>query len=305
MVWFKRITLFVVTNILVILTFSVIANIFGITGRFETASGGMNFESLLLFCALFGFGGAFFSLAISRISAKWMTGAKVIDPNTLDTDLRELVQTVHRMSRQAGLTTMPQVAVYDSPELNAFATGPTKNRALVAVSTGLLRSMDRKQVEGVLGHEVAHIANGDMVTMTLLQGVVNTFVMFAARVIAFAISNFLKGQDEKSEGLSGLAYFAVVFVLEMVFMILGSMVIAAFSRHREYRADEGGARLAGRQNMISALDGLRKMYEPLEDNGSALQTMKIASGSRWMAVFSTHPPLEVRIERLQKSIQNG
>lgn len=301
MVWMKRIGLFLLTNILVVLTFSVIAQIFGV-GQYFDAAGGLDMGALLVFCALFGFVGAFVSLAISRISAKWMTGAKVIDPNTHDPELRQLVQTVHRMARQAGITTMPEVAIYESPELNAFATGPTKNRALVAVSTGLLRSMDQQQIEGVLGHEVAHVANGDMVTMTLLQGVVNTFVMFAARVVAFAISNFLKS-DEKSEGLSGLAYMAVVFVLEMVFMVLGSMVIAAFSRYREYRADEGGAKLAGRHNMISALSGLQKMYEPLEEGGSALQTMKIASGSKWMAVFSSHPPLESRIKRLQGSLR--
>lgn len=297
MAWVKRIALFALTNLLVIITFSVIANIFGIGTQFETASG-LNFEALLLFCAVFGFGGAFVSLAISRISAKWMTGAKVIDPNTTDSELRQLVATVHRMSKQAGITTMPEVAVYESPEINAFATGPTKNRALVAVSTGLLRSMDRNQVEGVLGHEVAHIANGDMVTMTLLQGVVNTFVMFAARVIAFGISQFLKGRDEEGEGLSGLAHMFVVIALEMVFMVLGSMVIAAFSRYREYRADVGGAKLSSRTNMISALQGLQKMYEPIEDNTAAMQTMKIASGKKWMMMFSSHPPLEARIAKL-------
>lgn len=297
MAWAKRIGLFVLTNLLVIVTFSVIATVFGLSGRLETGTG-MELQGLLVFCALFGFLGAFVSLALSRISAKWMTGAKVIDPNTHDPGLRELVQTVHRMSKQAGITTMPEVAIYDSPELNAFATGPTKNRALVAVSTGLLQSMDKRQVEGVLGHEVAHIANGDMVTMTLLQGVVNTFVMFAARVIAFGISQFLKSRDEEGEGLSGLAYMLVVMVLEVVFMVLGSIVISAFSRYREYRADEGGAKLAGRENMVSALEALRKMYEPVEEGAGALQTMKIASGKKWMLLFSSHPPLEDRIRRL-------
>lgn len=297
--WSKRIVLFLLVNFLVIVTVSIIMNLLGI--RPYLSAQGIDYYSLLAFCLVWGMGGAFISLALSRVMAKWMMGVKVIDPQTQDPALQELVQTVHQLSRAAGLPAMPQVGIYNSPDPNAFATGPTKSRALVAVSTGLLQRMGREEVEGVLGHEVAHIANGDMVTLTLIQGVVNAFVMFMARAIAFAIMNFMRGRDEEGEGFSYLAYHLVVFVLEIFFMILGSIVVAWFSRYREFRADAGGARLAGRDKMVSALRGLQRTFDiqdPRDQN--AIQAFKISShGKRWMHLFSSHPPLEVRIARLE------
>jgi len=246
--------------------------------------------------------GSLISLSLSRIMAKWMMGVQVIDPNTRDENLQSVLQTVYTLAKGAHLSTMPEVGIYDSPELNAFATGPSKKRALVAVSTGLLNRMNQEQIEGVLGHEITHIANGDMVTMTLIQGVVNAFVMFLSRVLAFAIAQALRGdRDDRDRGMSYGMQFAVQMVLEIVFMILGSMVVAAFSRWREFRADQGGARLAGRENMISALEALQRTYDSVDTGAQpAVQALKISSRPRGaLRFFSTHPPLDVRIARLQ------
>ena len=203
-----------------------------------------------------GFVGAFISLALSKVMAKWMMGLSVIDPRRASGIEAQLVMTVHRLAKSAGLTTMPEVAIYEAEEVNAFATGPTRSSSLVAVSTGLLRSMEWEEVEGVLGHEIAHIANGDMVTMALLQGVVNAFVMFLSRVLAFAISSAMSRSDEENS-FPRMLNFILTIVFDIVFTLLGSMVIAAFSRYREYHADAGGANLAGRGKMIAALDRLR------------------------------------------------
>ncbi|MCM2324701.1 MAG: protease HtpX [Oligoflexia bacterium] len=301
MAWAKRIFLFLAVNLLVIITLSVVLRVLGIQ-PYITAYG-INYSSLMAFCLVWGMGGAFISLALSRVMAKWMMGVRVIEPETRDPMLQELVQTVHGLARGAGLPAMPQVGIYESPEVNAFATGPTKSRALVAVSTGLLNRMRREEVEGVLGHEIAHVANGDMVTMTLVQGVVNAFVMFLSRAIAFAIAQALRGErdDRDRGGISYGLYYLVSFVLEIVFMILGSIVVAWFSRYREFRADAGGARLAGRQNMIQALEALRRTYQLVDPAAQpAVQTLKISSkGSGIMRLFSTHPALEERIARLQ------
>lgn len=305
MAWFKRIALFMAVNALVIFTISIVLNVLGVK-PYLTANG-LNYESLLAFCLIWGMGGAFISLALSRIMAKWMMGVKIIPPDTRDSDLRDLVQMVHELSRAASLPVMPEVGVYDSPEVNAFATGPSKSRSLVAVSTGLLHRMKRNEVKGVLGHEVAHIANGDMVTMTLIQGIVNAFVMFLARVIAYALT-MARGQDsDEQQGGTPMSYYIVQFALEMVFMVLGSMVVAWFSRYREYRADSGGARLAGRGNMIQALEGLKRTFDDVDPNtGPAIQALKISSRPGGiMRFFSTHPPLEERIERLQRSSVAG
>jgi heat shock protein HtpX len=239
--------------------------------------------------------------------AKWMMGVQVIDPNTRDPQLQQLVQLVYGLAKSAHLPAMPEVGIYDSPEVNAFATGPTKSRALVAVSTGLLERMDGNEVEGVLGHEITHVANGDMVTMTLLQGLINAFVMFLSRVIAFAIEQAMRGNRddrERSSGGGSFFYFGVRMVLEIIFMILGSMVMAWFSRKREYRADAGGARLAGRENMIAALEKLRKTYEMVDPHAQpAIQTLKISNHPRGIyQLFSTHPPLTDRIERLRQMV---
>jgi heat shock protein HtpX len=307
MVWFKRIALFLITNILVIITISVVLNLLGVQPYLGAR--GINYGSLMAFCLVWGMGGAFISLLLSKVMAKWMMGVKVIDPETTyDSSLRQLVNTVHLLARQAGLLTMPEVGVYESPEINAFATGPTKNRSLVAVSSGLLNSMDQRSLEGVLGHEIAHIANGDMVTMTLLQGIVNAFVMFAARAIAFAIDNFLRGdRDREGGGLGQIGYMLTVFVLEMVFMLLGSIVVASFSRWREFRADKGGAQLAGREKMIAALRSLQRVTEinmaPESQGAPAYAAMKISSNkTTFMSLFSTHPALDDRIARLEQGL---
>ncbi|MGE3682807.1 MAG: protease HtpX [Bdellovibrionales bacterium] len=300
MAWVRRIGLFIAVNVLVVVTISVILNILGVK-PYITAQG-LNYESLIIFCLIWGIGGAFISLALSRVMAKWMMGVQVIPPDTQDPHLRDLVETVHQLSRAAQLPVMPEVGIYEGQEVNAFATGPSKSRSLVAVSTGLLHRMKREEVKGVLGHEVAHIANGDMVTMTLIQGVVNAFVMFLARAIAYALT-MARGQDGEENQGSSLTYFAVQFVLEIIFMILGSMVVAWFSRYREFRADSGGARLAGRENMIQALEQLRRSFETVEPAVQpAIQSLKISSQpSQFMRLFSTHPPLEERIERLRRA----
>lgn len=297
MTWFKRIGLFVMVNILVVVTISLVLNLLGVK-PYLTAYG-MDYQSLMIFCLIWGMGGAFISLALSRIMAKWMMGVKIVPLDTRDPELRDLVQTIHELARTANLPAMPEVGVYDSPEVNAFATGPSKSRSLVAVSSGLLQRMSREEIKGVLGHEVAHIANGDMVTMTLIQGVVNAFVMFLARAIAYALT-MSRSDGEERQG-TPMSYYAVQFVLEIAFMILGSMVVAWFSRYREYRADQGGARLAGRGNMIQALEGLKRSFEEVSPSAQpAVQVLKISSRPGGiMRFFSTHPPLEERIERLK------
>ena len=295
----KRIFLFVLLNLLVVVTISILMSVLGVE-PYLTAQG-LNVESLAVFCLIWGMGGAFISLALSRIMAKAMMGVKVIDPGVRDPELQELVQTVHQLARAAGLPAMPEVGIYRSPELNAFATGPTKSRSLVAVSTGLLQRMNREQSEGVLGQEVAHIANGDMVTMTLLQGVINAFVMFLARIVAFAIDQAMR-RDDEGRGMGFFAHIILVNVLEFFFMFLGMFVIAGFSRFREYRADRGGARLAGRDKMIAALEGLRRGFNVVDPaaQAPAFNSMKISGHPSGLArLLSTHPSLESRITRLE------
>lgn len=301
MTWFKRIGLFVAVNVLVMVTISLILNVLDVKPYLTPY--GLDYESLMIFCLVWGMGGAFISLTLSRIMAKWMMGVKIISLDTRDPNQRELLQMVHVLARAAHLPVMPQVGVYESPEVNAFATGPTKSRSLVAVSTGLLQRMKQAEVNGVLAHEVAHIANGDMVTMTLIQGVVNAFVMFLARVIAFALTMAGRKDSEESHG-TPFTYYAVQMILEIVFMILGSMVVAKFSRYREFRADAGGAQLAGREHMIQALESLKKTFESVDPTAQpAIAALKISSRPGGiMKLFSTHPPLEERIERLKRAV---
>lgn len=300
MAWAKRIGLFLAVNVLVMVTVSFILNILGVK-PYITAYG-LDYQSLMIFCLVWGMGGAFISLALSRVMAKWMMGVQIVAADTRDPELRELVQMVHELSRAAHLPVMPEVGVYESQEVNAFATGPSKSRSLVAVSSGLLHRMKREEVKGVIGHEVAHIANGDMVTMTLIQGVVNAFVMFLARAIAYALT-MTRNQDGDERQGTPMSYYLVQFVLEIVFMILGSMVVAWFSRYREYRADAGGARLAGRDNMIQALEGLKRTFEDVDSSAQpAVQALKISSRPGGiMQLFSTHPALDERIERLKRA----
>jgi heat shock protein HtpX len=298
----KRVVLFLLVNFLVVVTLSTVVNLLGLSPYLSAH--GVSPGALFLFCLFWGMGGAFISLALSKTMARWMLGVRLIDRKGATPGERELLELVERLSKQAGLPVSPQVGVYNSKEVNAFATGPTRRRSLVAVSSGLLERLSQPEIEGVLAHEIAHIANGDMVTMTLLQGVVNAFVMFLARMLALAFSGFGKSRDEGSSG-SYFSFIMLTFLFEVVFMILGSIVIAFYSRFREYRADAGGAALAGAPKMISALQALlklQKIRDPAAEK-PALAAFKIANGKRsaFALLFSSHPPLEKRIERLEES----
>ncbi len=287
----KRIFLFILTNILVLTTIMIVLSLLGVNNYIQ--GGNIMFGQLLVFSAVVGFSGSFISLAISRWMAKKMMGVKVINPDgPLSSYEQDLVDRVHRLSRAAGLTRMPEVGIYDSPEVNAFATGPSKRRSLVAVSSGLLQNMDNDAVEGVLAHEVAHIANGDMVTMTLLQGVINTFVVFLSRIAAWAVSQLV------DENKAVLVHFLAIIVFQIAFSILGSIVVMAYSRYREFHADRGGADLAGKDKMIHALESLRAHVNRVDTRQEALATMKISGGKKKRMLFSTHPDLDERIRRL-------
>jgi heat shock protein HtpX len=288
----KRILLFVLTNLAVMVVLGVVASLLGVN-RYLTANG-LNLSALLGFSLIMGFGGAFISLLMSKTMAKWSTGAEVItQPRSQDEAW--IVETVRRLSERAGIA-MPEVAIYEG-EPNAFATGAFKNSALVAVSTGLLQGMTREEVEAVLGHEVAHIANGDMVTMTLIQGVLNTFVVFLSRVIGYFVDGMLRKNDEESSG-PGIGYYVTSIVLDIVLGFVASMIVAWFSRQREFRADEGAAQLMGnKQPMINALARLNQMQS------GELPTSVAAMGitSDIGKLFATHPPLEERIAALQNA----
>jgi heat shock protein HtpX len=304
MKWPKRIFLFVLVNVLVLATISIVLSVLGVRPYLDAR--GINYGALAIFSLVWGFGGALISLALSRAMAKSFMGVQLVDPERASGEGRWLVDTVYRLSRKAGLETMPEVGVFQSPELNAFATGPTRSRALVAVSTGLLNRMDKDQVEGVIGHEVAHIANGDMVTMTLLQGVINAFVIFFARIAAFFVTNAMRGNDDRDRGSNYFLQSMITFAFEMLLSFLGMFVVAWFSRYREFRADEGGARLAGKGRMIGALAALKKNYElpagMANDEPASIAAFKISSRKRpggLVALLSTHPPLEDRIRALE------
>ncbi len=287
----KRILLFVLTNLAIVIMLTIILNVLGI-GRGIRPDGGVDIFGLAVFSLLWGMVGALISLAISRFIAKRSMGVQVVNGRTGQEEADWVYRTVERLTRQANLP-MPEVGIYDSPEVNAFATGPTKKRSLVAVSTGLLRTLRRDEVEGVLAHEVSHIQNGDMVTMTLIQGVVNAFVIFLSRLIAGIVR-----QTSDSRNAYMLS-FVVMIVLEIGLGIIGFMIVAWFSRAREFRADAGAAALAGRSNMIAALQRLKQTHELVDDRQAALATLKIAGGKSWMMLMATHPPLDDRIAALQ------
>ena len=297
----KRVFLLVAVNMLVMVTITAVLWVLHV-GRYFPRGG---LTGLAIFSLVWGFSGAFISLALSRLMAKWMMGVQVIPPETADPTLSRLVQTVHGLARAAGLP-LPEVGVYESQEVNAFATGPTRSRALVAVSTGLLSRMDSDAVEGVLGHEVTHIANGDMLTMTLIQGVINSFVLFLSRILAFVISQALRSRDDRDSGGGYLVQYLLSIVFQIVLSILGAMIVCWFSRQREFRADAGGARLAGRQNMIGALHALKALQDPEAlaaeaQHHQAFQSLKISGPRSGLAMlFATHPPIEERIERLER-----
>jgi heat shock protein HtpX len=286
----KRIALFVATNIAVLIVIAVFVNILGL-GQIADANG-LNLGALLALSAIIGFAGAIISLLISKPMAKWQTGAHAIAEPTND-DERWLLDTVHKLSARAGIK-MPEVAVYEG-EPNAFATGAFKNSALVAVSTGLLQTMNHEEVEAVLAHEVAHVANGDMVTMTLIQGVVNTFVVFLSRIVGYVVDK----QINKDGNGQGIGYFVTSMVCQVIFGVLASMIVAWFSRYREFRADAGAASYMGQPNsMISALSTLGRV-EPGE-LPKTIQASGISDKPSIMALFSTHPPIEARISALQQ-----
>ncbi|MDH5178333.1 MAG: protease HtpX [Gammaproteobacteria bacterium] len=289
----KRIFFFILTNLAVVFVLNITLRLLGVDSMFAAQGSGLNMEALLIFAAVFGFAGSIISLLISKWTAVHMTGAKVI---RYPEGAMEgwLLETVRRQAEQAGIA-MPEVAIYDAPDINAFATGPSRNNALVAVSTGLLNNMSQGEAEAVLGHEVSHIANGDMITMALIQGVVNTFVIFLSRVIGHLVDRVVF----KNERGHGPAFWISTIVAELVLGILASVIVMWYSRQREFRADEGGAKLAGRQKMIAALQRL-KLTAELPHLPDQMAAFGIAGGAGLARLFMTHPPLEERIAALQQ-----
>ncbi|OON40510.1 zinc metalloprotease HtpX [Izhakiella australiensis] len=285
-----RIALFLLTNLGVMVVFGLILSLTGIQRS--------SIPALMIMAGLFGFGGAFVSLLMSKWMALRSVGGEVIEQPRNETE-RWLMDTISRQAQQAGIG-MPQVAIYHAPDINAFATGARRDASLVAVSTGLLQNMSRDEAEAVLAHEVSHISNGDMVTMTLIQGVVNTFVIFLSRIIAQVAAGFMSGNRDNEEGNSGnpLVYFAVSMVLEIVFGIIASIITMWFSRHREFHADAGSAKLVGREKMIAALQRLKTSYEPQEAN-SMLAFCINGKSKTFSEMFMSHPPLDKRIEALR------
>lgn len=291
--FFKRYGILIGVNLLIMVTISVILSVFNI--RPYLANNGIDYSALMIFCLIWGFGGAFISLFLSKTMAKWMMGVQILKESDLrDAEGQWLYQTIHRLSQAAGLSKMPEVGIYQSDEMNAFATGPSRSNSLVAVSTGLLRRMNRNEVEGVLAHEVAHVANGDMVTMTLVQGTVNAFGMFLARVVGHFLSTMV--DEEKAPMVRMIA----TLVLDIVFNILGMFFVSWVSRQREYRADAGSAAIGGRDKMIQALQRLQQEMSPVPVEQSPVATMQISNRRGGiLGLLSTHPSLEDRIERLR------
>ncbi|HSU82495.1 MAG TPA: protease HtpX [Thermoanaerobaculia bacterium] len=287
----KRILLFLVTNLAIMVVLSLVLSLLGV-GSYIGPDGQLQLVPLMVFCLIWGMGGAFISLQMSRWIAKRALGVHLIDGRSGNADADRLYETVANLTRQAGLP-MPEVGVYSSPEVNAFATGPSKKRSLVAVSSGLLQTMPPQEVEAVLAHEVGHIANGDMVTMALLQGVINAFVLFFARIAAFAVRMAVPAR------VAWIAGLATRIVLEISLGILGSLVTAWFSRQREFRADAASAALSSREGMIGALRRLMTTEERIDTARPALAAMKISGKKAWLGAFSTHPPLAERIAALE------
>lgn len=297
---FKRIALFIATNVLVVVTISIITSVFGLH-RYLSAQG-IDYSQLAIFCLLWGMCGSFISLLMSKWIAKMAMGVTIIHPQNATRDEQFLVEIVHTLAKKAGLRHMPEVGIYDSPEVNAFATGPSKNNALVAVSSGLMSHMQRHEIEGVLGHEIAHVANGDMVTLMLVQGVVNSFALFLSRIIAYAISLSMARDDEKGSEISHLTHTVLTIAFDILFTLLGTLLVAAYSRWREYRADHGGAKLAGRNSMLAALKRLKNKFDSTieDDRAPSLAAFKISGRASWLELLSSHPSLDKRIARLEQ-----
>lgn len=288
----KRVFLFLATNLAIVLVLSITMSVLGIEPWLN--ANGLNLTSLLIFAAVFGFGGAFISLALSKWMAKKSVGAQVIVSPTTEEE-RWFFNLVERQSKKVGIK-MPEIAIYDSPEVNAFATGMSKNASLVAVSSGLLQTMTREEAEAVIAHEISHVANGDMVTLTLIQGVVNTFVIFFARIIGYMVDKVIF----KTENGHGPAFFVSMIVSEIILGILASMIVMWFSRQREFRADQGGAQLTHKGAMIAALKRLQSVHQqPLPDKLAAFGISGGGAGGGFKKLFMTHPPLEERIAALE------
>lgn len=290
----KRVLLFLATNIAIIVVASITLSLLGV-GSFLDDAGGLNLQALLIFCFVFGMAGSFISLLLSKKIAKWTTKVQIIDQPRNERE-QWLVRTIEEQAREAGIG-MPEVGIFPAEQANAFATGANRNKALVAVSEGMMQRFDREEIKAVMGHEIGHVANGDMITLALIQGVVNTFVMFLARVVGFAVDRVVLKNDE---GL-GIGYFITTIVAEIVLAILASMIVFWFSRQREFRADEAGARLGSRQGMIASLKRLQQESQVPNQLPEAMQAFGITGGKRkgLKALFMTHPPLEDRIAALQ------
>jgi heat shock protein HtpX len=292
----KRILLFVATNVAVLLVLSIVLQLLGIESLLDEQGVGLNFEALLVFAAVLGMGGSFVSLLLSKWTAKRLTGAHVIDQPRSAAETW-LVQTVSKHAKAAGIG-MPEVAIYDAPEPNAFATGARRDKALVAVSTGLLRNMRENEVDAVLGHEISHVANGDMVTLTLIQGVVNTFVLFFSRIVGYVVDRALQGDRERGPGIG---FFVASIASQIVFGVLASMIVMWFSRQREFRADAGAAQLTGAGRMIAALRRLATgPQEPLPQSLAAMGINGVEPRG-WRGLLMSHPPLSDRIARLERA----
>jgi heat shock protein HtpX len=297
---FKRIALFLAVNILVMLAGSliitIVINAFGLQP--VVGQGGTNYTTLMVICLVWGMVGSLISLRLSRWMAKRIYNIEALSPTGPQ---GQLVQKVYTIARQAGLKKMPEVGIYNSPEINAFATGHSKDASLVAVSSGLLNRMDSEEAEGVLGHEISHIANGDMVTMALLQGIINAFVMFFAQVATMIIDNMMRGDDNRGRGLGFFARHFVYMGFSVLFGFLAAPILMGFSRFREYRADAGSAGLVGKQKMIKALEALKKNYDQIKEEKPEMAAFQISSKMSFMEFFSSHPTLEKRINRLKEA----
>lgn len=293
----KRIVLFLATNLAIILVISFILSVFNISPYLSQY--GLNYKALLIYAAIVGFTGSFISLFISKWMAIHAFNVQIIEKPANESEAW-LFNQVKILAIKRNIR-MPDVGIYESPEPNAFATGWNKNKALVAVSTGLLNSMNEDEIQGVLGHEISHVANGDMVTLSLIQGVVNTFVIFFARIAAYFVVQFFRKDDDEGM-LGGLIYYGVAIIFELLFGILASMIVMWFSRYREFRADRGSAQYVGREKMIMALQRLQQLTNqtPADNRAPAMNTMKISSHESWLSLFSSHPPIEKRIKALQK-----
>ena len=304
----KRIFIFVLINFLIVLTISTLLQVFHV-GPYLTAYG-LDMKTLAIFCLIWGMAGAFISLMLSKKLAKWTMGVKIIDDSTANPDHIMIKRMVEQLSQKAGLPDIPEVGIFNHPSPNAFATGPSKRRSLVAVSTGLLENLTKEEIEAVIGHEITHIANGDMVTMTLLQGVVNAFVMFLARILAYVISTAGSSRNSNQSGRDSFSYgtyMVCTFLFEIVFMILGSMVVAYFSRRREFKADKGSSDLLGKEPMINALKKLqtidlrgRKLTKTPESI-SALLIAAPPKRAKFIELFASHPRIEDRIAKLRST----